>query len=48
VTQKLELIGKLQSGVSIVRVCDECGMKKQTLSDIPKTKYKLKNIYFIL
>ena len=32
--EKLELIKKLESGVSVVRICDEHGVKKQTVSDI--------------
>ena len=38
---KLELIKKLESGVSVARVCDEYGVKKQTVSDIRKSKEKL-------
>lgn len=41
VAQKLELIKKLESGVSVTRVCDEYGVKKQTVSDIRKSKVKL-------
>ena len=39
--EKLELIKKLESGVSVVRVCDEHGVKKQTVSDIRRSKDKL-------
>ena len=38
---KLELIKKLESGVSVARVCDEYGVKKQTISDIRRSKEKL-------
>ena len=37
----MELTKKLELGVSVVRVCDECGVKKQTVSDIRPTKDKL-------
>ena len=37
---KLELIKKLESGV-LVRVCDEYGVKKQTVSDIRRSNDKL-------
>ena len=38
VGEKLELIKKLESGVSVIRVCDEYGVKKQTVSDIRLSK----------
>ena len=38
---KLKLIKKLKSGVSVARVCDEYGVKKQTVSDIRRSKEKL-------
>ncbi|KAG7160293.1 Tigger transposable element-derived protein 7-like 40, partial [Homarus americanus] len=41
VNQKLELIKKLEAGASVARVCDEYGVKKQTVSDIRKAKDKL-------
>lgn len=41
VTQKLELIRKLENGVSVKHVCEEYGVKKQTVSDIRKAKAKL-------
>ncbi|KAG7172019.1 Tigger transposable element-derived protein 7-like 15, partial [Homarus americanus] len=41
VNQKLELIRKLEAGASVSRVCDEYGVKKQTVSDILKAKDKL-------
>ncbi|CAK8681854.1 unnamed protein product [Clavelina lepadiformis] len=40
VTQKLELIKKLEKGASVASVCDQYGVKKQTVSDI-KSKDKL-------
>lgn len=42
VKQKLELIEKLESGWSVARVCEEYGVKKQTVSDIRKAKEKLR------
>ena len=41
VAQKLELIRKLESGKSVAEVCEEYGVKKQTVSDIRKAKEKL-------
>ncbi|KAG7155834.1 Tigger transposable element-derived protein 7-like 23 [Homarus americanus] len=41
VNQKLELIRKLEAGALVSRVCDENGVKKQTVSDIRKAKDKL-------
>ena len=41
IAAKLELIEKLESGVSVARVCDEYGVKKQTVSDIRRSKEKL-------
>ncbi|KAF2366176.1 HTH CenpB-type DNA-binding domain [Trinorchestia longiramus] len=38
---KLELIKKLEGGVSVSRVCEIYGVKKQTVSDIRKAKDKL-------
>ena len=38
---KLELIKKMESGVSVARVCDEYGVKKQTVSDIRRSKEKV-------
>ena len=35
---KLELIKKLKTGMSVASVCEECGVKKQIVSDIKKTK----------
>ena len=37
----LELLKKLSSGYSVAKVCEEYGMKKQTLSDIRKAREKL-------
>ena len=33
---KLELIKKLESGVSVAKLCEEYGVKKQTVSYIKK------------
>ena len=41
VAQKLELIKMLEHGASVKRVCEEYGVKKQTVSDIRKAKSKL-------
>ena len=43
IQDKLELLKKLESGYSVARVCDEYGIKKQTVSDIRKAKDKLKS-----
>jgi predicted DNA-binding protein YlxM (UPF0122 family) len=40
-TQKLQLIRKLEAGASVSSVCEEFGVKKQTVSDIRKSKDKL-------
>ena len=40
--QKLELISKLESGHTVAQVCAIYGVKKQTVSDIKKSKEKLK------
>ena len=37
IDEKLDLIMKLVSGISVVRVCDEYGVKKQTVSDIRRS-----------
>ena len=42
VAQKLELIGKLESGHTVAQVCAIYGVKKQTVSDIKKSKEKLR------
>ena len=39
--EKLELMKKVESGVSVVRVCDEYEVKKQTISDIRRSKDRL-------
>ena len=39
--EKLELNKKLESELLIVQVCDEHGVKKQTVSDIRRSKDKL-------
>ena len=41
--KKLELSKKLESEVSVVRVCDEYGVKKQTVSDLRRSKDELTN-----
>ena len=41
VNQKLEHIRKLEAGASVKSVCEEYGVKKQTVSDIRKAKDKL-------
>ena len=41
VKQKLELIRKLESGATVAQVCEEYGVKKQTVSDIRKQKESL-------
>jgi hypothetical protein len=46
ITQNLELIDKLESGVSVPRVRKLYGVKKQTVSDICRNKEKL--IQFLL
>jgi hypothetical protein len=38
VAQKLELIEKLEGGVTVARVCEIYRVKKQTVSDIRKKK----------
>ncbi|XP_061608174.1 uncharacterized protein LOC133467379 [Phyllopteryx taeniolatus] len=42
ISDKLELIKKLESGVSVASVCQQYGVKKQTVSDIRKSKEKLR------
>jgi hypothetical protein len=44
VTQKLELIEKLEGGVTVARVCEIYSVKKQTVSDICKNKKKLNGV----
>ena len=34
ISAKLELLKKLDSGYSVAKVCEEYGVKKQTVSDI--------------
>ena len=41
VATKLDLLKKLEKGVSVAKVCTEYGVKKQTVSDIKKAKPKL-------
>ena len=38
VNQKLVLIKKLKTGMSVVRVCEEDSVKNQTISDNKKNK----------
>ena len=38
--QKLEFIEKIESGVRVIRVCDEDGVKKQTVTEIMRCKDK--------
>jgi hypothetical protein len=45
VKQKLEFTKKLESGVSVACVCEEYGAKKQTVSDIRKTKDIPQNLF---
>ncbi|KAK4328333.1 hypothetical protein Pmani_001254 [Petrolisthes manimaculis] len=42
IDDKLVLIKKLEAGVSVSRVCEIYGVKKQTVSDIRKAKDKLR------
>ena len=41
VGQKLELLEKLESGKTVAQMCQEYGVKKQTVSDFKKQKAKL-------
>ena len=41
IKDKLELLKKLDSGYSVAKVCEEYGVKKQTVSDIRKSRPKL-------
>ena len=41
VNKKLEFIRKLKAGASVKSVCEEYGVKKQTVLDIRKPKDKL-------
>ena len=41
VNKKLELVNKLEGGASVKSVCEEHGVKKQTMSGIRKNKDKL-------
>lgn len=42
--KKLEVIQKLESGVSVSRICEQYGIKKQTVSDIKKKQRQNKKI----
>ena len=39
--EKQELTKKVELEVSVARVCDECGVRKQTVSDIRRSKDNL-------
>ncbi|XP_022913914.2 tigger transposable element-derived protein 7-like [Onthophagus taurus] len=41
INQKLQVINQLESGVSVSRICEQFGIRKQTVSDIKKNKDKL-------
>lgn len=41
INQKLEIIQKLESGMSVAHICEQYGIKKQTVSDIKKNKSKI-------
>ena len=41
ISAKLELLKKLDSGYSVAKVCEEYGVKKQTVSYIRKARGKL-------
>ena len=41
ISAKLELLKKLDSGCSVAKVCEEYGIKKQTVRDICKARRKL-------
>ena len=41
ISAKLELLKKLDSGYSVAKVCEEYGVKKQTVSDIRKARGEL-------
>ncbi|XP_050733587.1 arp2/3 complex-activating protein rickA-like isoform X1 [Eriocheir sinensis] len=43
VSQKLELLRKIDGGMSVAQVCELYGVKKQTVSDIKKARGKLEN-----
>ena len=42
VAEKLQLLKKYEAGVSVKSLCEEYGVKKQTVSDIKKDKERLK------
>ena len=41
ISAKLKLLKKLESGYSVAEVCEEYGVKKQTMSDIHKAEETL-------
>jgi hypothetical protein len=45
ITQKLELIDKWESGVSVAHVCELYGVKKQTVLDSHKNKEKTGSVF---
>lgn len=42
IAEKVEVIKKLENGISAENICIEYGIKKQTVSDIKKTKENIK------
>lgn len=46
VAEKLKVIQKLESGISVANICLEYGIAKQTVSDIKRSKEKLKLFVF--
>ena len=43
ITQKLELLDKLDEGWTVAQICEKFGIKKQTVSDIKKDKENLRD-----
>ena len=43
ISQKIELLQKLDDGWTVAQVCEEFGVKKQTVSDIKKAKEQLRS-----
>lgn len=46
VAQKLDLIEKLEQGFTVAHVCEIYGVKKQTVSDIRKSKKQITRVFF--
>ena len=44
IQKKLDVIDKLERGVSVAKICDEYGIAKQTVSDFKKSKQTLRRI----